>query len=895
VIEPGGADAFTGPYRGLEPFDEDAAAFFFGRDREARLIVASLFAAPLTLLYGASGVGKSSVLRAGVLPLMRQDEDLLPVLFPRLSRDPKGTSTLESGWQADPVSGIKGTMALALQASAGEDEERRQAYQKLVRQHEEDSLAGFARACAEASGRRLMVILDQFEEYSLYHPDDERFAAELPAAVEPRSGPFSFLVSLREDALARLDRFKRTIPHLWDSYRRIDHLSAAAAEEAIRRPLDEYNRRRPTTEPPVGIEDRLVEAVLRDVQADRVQFEQRGSGSVGEAPRGGHIETPYLQLVMTRLWERERGDGGASDTLRLSTFRDEGGAPQIVRTHLDRVMKQFTPEELDVAARVFQRLVTPSGAKIAFSVRDLAEYEAVDRDKLASILRRLEEGNRRILRRVAVRGDAAEEPRYEIFHDRLGDAILDWRSKRLAEQAREADQRHEAEQKRLTLEARAAMQTQVAAAMDHLGDEGTETWVNVMFYLVHTSGARQALTVGQLAQLSHRPFQDVEAVLRRLTNEGIVRLTYRNDGADDVSGPARYVIVHDAMAGALLEWHSQHLLRQQRSVVKETEAAASPERAAPSTPVPGPEFPYRLVRRLLLQGKVVPFLGAGAGLSARPQGDDKAAYGQPFLPSARELKELLARACDFPATELEASNIAEVASFLERKMGREFLDRILEETLGRPDYTPSETHRLLAEIAQHQPLLIITTNYDTLMEQALTELGVAHDVLAYGSGQRGWSERRGQALWIPSGASEPELVSEVSTVTFSRPLVCRLNGTAVMNGKRIGSYVVTEEEQIDWIMELRAGSWLPVFADRYLARSHLLSLGHSASDWSQRALLRLLSERWPDRRGWAVALRPSPLSVMTWQRYDLSSFNEDLNVWAARMRAAADPAEESPS
>jgi hypothetical protein len=109
---------FTGPYRGLEPFDESAAAFFFGRERETRLIVASLFASPLTLLY----VGKSSVLRAGLLPHLRERKDLLLVVFPRISSEPQSASVLR-GWQTDPVTGIKEASALALFDSAGDDQE----------------------------------------------------------------------------------------------------------------------------------------------------------------------------------------------------------------------------------------------------------------------------------------------------------------------------------------------------------------------------------------------------------------------------------------------------------------------------------------------------------------------------------------------------------------------------------------------------------------------------------------------------------------------------------------------------------------------------------------------------------------------------------------------------
>src|SRR5437764_6189102 len=57
----------SSPYKGLRPFLEDDASIFFGRDKETRIISANLRTRRLTLLYGPTGVGKSSVLGAGVL------------------------------------------------------------------------------------------------------------------------------------------------------------------------------------------------------------------------------------------------------------------------------------------------------------------------------------------------------------------------------------------------------------------------------------------------------------------------------------------------------------------------------------------------------------------------------------------------------------------------------------------------------------------------------------------------------------------------------------------------------------------------------------------------------------------------------------------------------------
>ena len=60
------------PYTGLMPFSERQAPFFFGRDEERKIVAANLLASPLTVLYGPSGVGKSSLLNAGVARHLRQ-------------------------------------------------------------------------------------------------------------------------------------------------------------------------------------------------------------------------------------------------------------------------------------------------------------------------------------------------------------------------------------------------------------------------------------------------------------------------------------------------------------------------------------------------------------------------------------------------------------------------------------------------------------------------------------------------------------------------------------------------------------------------------------------------------------------------------------------------------
>src|ERR1044071_4671714 len=69
------------PYVGLQPYSEADQDYFFGRERDSRIISSNLYAAFLTVLYGASGVGKTSVLRAGVFPHLRTSPRTAVVFF----------------------------------------------------------------------------------------------------------------------------------------------------------------------------------------------------------------------------------------------------------------------------------------------------------------------------------------------------------------------------------------------------------------------------------------------------------------------------------------------------------------------------------------------------------------------------------------------------------------------------------------------------------------------------------------------------------------------------------------------------------------------------------------------------------------------------------------------
>lgn len=405
------------PYKGLIPYSEEDAPFFFGRDPEREIITANLMASRLTLLYGASGVGKSSVLRAGVehhlRKLARQNmakrgkPEFAVIVFNRWRDNPRAYLELE----------VLKSVAAAFNGSPPEAKQM------------PDDFVEMLRVNANRVGGRLLIILDQFEEYFLYHSQENgpgTFATDFPRAINDPGLRVDFLISIREDALAKLDRFEASIPNLFDNYLRIEHLDREAARDAIVKPVEEYNHRRAAARP-VSIEPALIEAVLDQVKTGQVVIGEAGRGSVIREDDEAKIETPFLQLVMTRLWQEEMRNG--SHVLRLETLKRLGGAEPIVKTHLDEAMNEMDAEDRDVAARIFRYLVTPSGTKIAYSAADLADYGGLRTAQLDSLLEKLSASDARILRPVAPPLDQPNVLRYEIFHDVLAPAILDWRTR----------------------------------------------------------------------------------------------------------------------------------------------------------------------------------------------------------------------------------------------------------------------------------------------------------------------------------------------------------------------------------------------------------------------------------------------------------------------------------
>ena len=400
---------FDSPYAGLMPFTEEQAPFFFGRDAEREIITANLMAARLTLFYGPSGVGKSSVLNAGVVHHLRQATREAP------STDGTREFVIVTfrTWRDEPLAALERT----IEREAGVSGQGK-------------TFADRLQSCADQIQGDVLIILDQFEESFMYHPGEDgegTFAAEFARAVNRRDLRASFLLSMREDSIAKLDFFKGRIANLFDNYLRIDRLDREQAREAIVRPIDQFNRLvAPPDSPSRSSRTSWTRFSIRS-RRDRVTREDSGRGGLTEHGDYG-IETPHLQLVHDPVVAGRAG-GGFTRAPISRRMRQIGGAGEIVKKHVDAAQNPLS----GLRARRGREDFSVSGHAGRHQDhawrRGSVSQRGNHRGSYGRCWCGLSSGESRILTPVAPAPDQPARERYQIFHDVLAEKVLGWRTR----------------------------------------------------------------------------------------------------------------------------------------------------------------------------------------------------------------------------------------------------------------------------------------------------------------------------------------------------------------------------------------------------------------------------------------------------------------------------------
>src|SRR5205814_637754 len=217
-------------------------------------------------------------------------------------------------------------------------------------------------------------------------------------------------------------------------------------------------------------------------------------------------------------------------------------------------------------------------------------------------------------------------------------------------------------------------------------------------------------------------------------------------------------------------------------------------------------------------------------------------------------------------------------AILRHEVGHELLD---------PDLPPASIHRFLATLPPllrerglpHQ--LLVTTSYDTALERAFEEAGETFEIVSYLAAGR----NRGRFCHIaPDGTGS--LIEEPNTYATELSLerntiILKLHGQIERTATREWeSFVVTEDDYIDYLAQADVAVAVPVSLAAALRRSHFLFLGYTMADWNLRVILHRL---WGDQplsyRSWAVQPQPRPLEREFWRRRDVDVYELPLEEY----------------
>lgn len=316
--------------------------------------------------------------------------------------------------------------------------------------------------------------------------------------------------------------------------------------------------------------------------------------------------------------------------------------------------------------------------------------------------------------------------------------------------------------------------------------------------------------------------------------------------------------------------------------------------------VPDPEelsSHYHVAQRDLLDNIIVPFLGAGVSVCNRQPRDAKWERGAGFLPTGGELSDHLATRFRYSG---DRTDLARVAEFVSLMSGPASLYQELRQVFD-PEYPLTDVHRFLADLpgltrrktGKRQCPLIVTTNYDNLLERAFDEAGEKYHLVTYiAEGQHRGKFRHtndGQSRIVEVPNQYHDVAPGARTVIlkihggFPRPLAGDDPSSRVMG--ELPGYVITEDHYIDYLTRTELSNLVPVRLVQHLSMCRFLFLGYGLRDWNLRVILHRISSAIAlSYTSWAIQKAPSALDRKFWSRRNIDILEIDIEEYLDGLR-----------
>jgi hypothetical protein len=366
------------PYAGLSAFQEADADRFFGRTHEIAAMVARLRDRPVIAVVGPSGIGKSSFVRAGVVPALKRSGEDWKAYVIRPGRSPLAALAATVAQVGATGSGSQGSVV----------QEATQERDLVARLVAEPGHAGSVlRAAARRHNRRILVLVDQFEEIFTHVPDEKErlaFTACLAGIADDATSPVRLVISIRSDFLERVAEDPRFMAEVSAGLFFLTRPSDQGLRDALTLPAEMAGFRFETPE--------MVDAMIHDLRST--------NGALS-----------LLQFTASQLWDaRDTGQR----VLTRASYDAIGGITGALAGYADRFLEQLAEGPRAAAREVFLRLVTPDRTRAIASVDELKEVSG-RRGEVEPLLEQLAQA-RLVVISKSDRGSTAELVHESLIH-----------------------------------------------------------------------------------------------------------------------------------------------------------------------------------------------------------------------------------------------------------------------------------------------------------------------------------------------------------------------------------------------------------------------------------------------------------------------------------------------
>jgi WD40 repeat protein/energy-coupling factor transporter ATP-binding protein EcfA2 len=349
------SEFFKNPFPGIRSFEIHDSEFFFGRETQIKDVIDNLNNNKFTAVLGPAGSGKSSLIKAGVIPKIvntseKSEWDYI-IFSPEnnpLANFSKAVYTIAKKYINNLIE---------------EDFERRIA-------EDTSFLGAIIEKITSVSNKKVLIYIDQFEDIFFYTEKSEKntlnsllFIKNILEIIENKNNNFYILTSLKSDYLSSCRDFEGLVEIINKGHYLVPKLNKEQKIEAILKPVLKSN---------LKISDELLKQIIQDIEVEESQL-------------------LVLQHTLKRTWDYHQKNFSNSPQIEIEHYRAIGGVEKSLNNHADEVFQNLESEKSKILVeKIFKALILIKNdysiSRISVLLSDISDITGAKQNDIIKIL-----------------------------------------------------------------------------------------------------------------------------------------------------------------------------------------------------------------------------------------------------------------------------------------------------------------------------------------------------------------------------------------------------------------------------------------------------------------------------------------------------------------------------